>query len=1750
MKHGDAPAKRPVFGASALVAWTLAIAGMGMATQALAQQQPILPYQEYDKRIRSAEMAGALKSDLFGDSVSLYNGATDFSVVDIDVPGNNALPVQLRRRLQLQQRRMAYRPLGGFGDWDIDVPYIHGTFDSQYKWNSGSGDLTNRCSQPWYPRTVLPFRIEDIWAGNHLHLPGSGDREVLRRTDATVPSDGSSYPWSAAGFVAIRCVAASGYNGEGFEAVTTDGTTYTFDVGVERSAGAISKGSMRTRTTVYLMASQVTDRHGNWVKYNYSGGLLQSISSNDGRSITLQYSGGHISAATVNGRTWQYAYAPYGSSGVYTSRLIEVVQPDSSTWTYSYNSALDPQYVPLDIPADNRCLEHPVATDDFTLTVKHPSNAVGTFDFGLRRHRRSGTPENACVVDNPTYPQTYRLATPDYFDVYSLKKKTVSGPGLSPLVWQYSYDNVPSQRTSGLVPCLSCQQSKTNVVLEPDGSWKEFDYGVLYALNDGRLLETRTYSSAGSELESNTNQYVTESEAANMPFPDIYGTSWSGGDPSNTRIRPVKTTTVQRGPLTFTNNVTLFDEFARSVTVVKSSSQGYTRTDGATYSDDLADWILGQPATTTVNGVQESRTDYDTSARPIRQYMFGQLRQTLTYNSDGTVATVKDGRNNVTTLSSWKRGVPQAISYADGTTESAVVDNNGWITRTTNEAGFATNYGYDAMGRIASITHPTGDSTAWNVTQQTFAPAAASAYGIPAGHWRQTISTGNARTIRYFDALWRPLLVREYDTASAAATQRLTRHTYDHEGRTTFSSYPVASATSLAGITVGTTTTFDVLGRTRKIVQASELGPLTTTINYESTNGYKIATNPRGKVTRTWYKAFDVPTEDWPVAITYPGGRTDIERDAWGKARSITRSDMSGTSAVTRHYIYDSRQQLCKTVEPETLSTVLGYDAAGNLSWSASGQNYPALACESSVPSGIKITRTYDARNRVQTLTFPDGNGNQTWGYTPDGLPQQVVTYNDGGTSSVTNAYTYNRRRLLASETMTPLGQTAWSIGYQYNPNGHLASLQYPGGLVLDHAPNALGQQTRAGSYATNVSYFPNGAIKQFTYGNGIVHTLTQNTRGLPERSRDAYGSTAFHDDSMDYDQNGNVLAISDGLPGARGNRDLSYDGLDRLTAANSPMFGQASYSYDALDNLRTVSVAGRNHTYEYDSRQQLTNVRNSSGATVIGLGYDAQGNLANKNGAEFDFDLGNRLRQAVGIETYRYDAHGRRFEADHPALGSIRSMYGQDGVLRYQRDLRKGKATSYVMLGSSLVAEVQDTFAPGTPVLTVPSYSANGAYQVQWTATPSSTRYELQESTNGGTWQGSYSGTSTSRSLTGKSSAEYRYRVRACNTSDCSGWSAIHAITVELPPSSAPVVTLPSTAPNGGFTASWTVAPGSTEYVLQESANSGAWSTIYTGASLSRVFSGKAAGSYAYRVKGCNPAGCGPLSTTKSVQSIYAPSSGPSLTLASQSLTGAYVVSWAGVATAASYQLEQRVGSGSWTLLQSGTALSRSVSGAAAGQYSYRVKACNDAGCGPLSAAKTILVTLKPTAVPTLTVPAQGLNGSYSISWTSVATATTYQLQERIGSGAWTNIQNTSSRSRGFSGRAAGTYSYRVRGCNIAGCASFSAIKATTVILPPPVPSITQAHKVLMINTPGTLQTCTVRWTSATGANEYQLQAVGGSTLYTGPETSVSSGPYSAQYCAPSYVVRSCNVAGCSAWSPPRTQTVETIDYGGGDPL
>lgn len=176
-------------------------------------------YLEYRKQVETAQKLSTLKDGLFGENVSLYNGKTEFANVDIDVPGNSALPVQLRRRFSVELDLVGSTSfnanIDGVGGWEVDVPSLSGTFPT-------SGWPDDRCTGTMVPGHPPIFQLTEIWQGNTVHIPGDGDRALLGVLASTpVPTDGVQRKWTTAQRDAIDCIPMkSGLTGEGFRLKT------------------------------------------------------------------------------------------------------------------------------------------------------------------------------------------------------------------------------------------------------------------------------------------------------------------------------------------------------------------------------------------------------------------------------------------------------------------------------------------------------------------------------------------------------------------------------------------------------------------------------------------------------------------------------------------------------------------------------------------------------------------------------------------------------------------------------------------------------------------------------------------------------------------------------------------------------------------------------------------------------------------------------------------------------------------------------------------------------------------------------------------------------------------------------------------------------------------------------------------------------------------------------------------------------------------------------------------------------------------------------------------------------------------------------------------------------------------------------------------------------------------------------------------------------------------------------------------
>lgn len=642
-------------------------------------------------------------------------------------------------------------------------------------------------------------------------------------------------------------------DGEGFEVHTPDGLVYRFDWMVYRPIEDLTKPedarfvtppeggdalllpghqsrqsdpglATMPRVKGMLFPTRVTDRFGHWVDYQWNPNApaqLKKILADDGRTITFEYAPttNRISRITatsstlVGGRSWNYGYL--SSPGTASDgSLTSVRLPDTTEWTFGLSALFN---------AKGRYTEAPLcgfsgSADSLpesvrpTGWVRHPSGAKATFTLDAVLQTRTHLPW--CNEIHQAEAQTPPSAV-----FMSIREKRVEGAGLPFTNWEYAYDLPPSCWLPGdggethSVPCTATSRGHKTVMLtqtEGDATTAvtEYRFGTRVKDNDGKLLRIRQ-GNGGSPMSIREFIYA---EPSHPQFPNPIGAVLS----SRIDEKAVNTLSLQqrkqevRDGATYVNEEFDYDKYGYPTKIVRSNSTGPSKTEVIEYQHFDGAWVLGQTRRVrdhSTAGTIEREFVYDTTLlKPTHRYVFGRLDATLTYytpssnpGAAGLLATVKDGGNKVTRLNNYHRGLPRQIVFHDGSSQSATINDYGEITSMTDELGYTTSYQYDNLGRLSKITHPTSDSTAWTSTDITFAPyTGTDHFGLGAGHWKQSITTGDLRKEIHFDALWRPVLTHEWDNATNRPRgDRFVLRRFDADGRETFASYPRSTVGSV-----------------------------------------------------------------------------------------------------------------------------------------------------------------------------------------------------------------------------------------------------------------------------------------------------------------------------------------------------------------------------------------------------------------------------------------------------------------------------------------------------------------------------------------------------------------------------------------------------------------------------------------------------------------------------------------------------------------------------------------------------------------------------------------------------------------------------------------------------------------------------------------------------------------------------------------------------------------------------------------
>jgi hypothetical protein len=570
-----------------------------------ASAQIVSTDKTYDERLRQAQIS-ALGTDLFGDQINLKDGTVQFSQTDVSLATNSDLRVEFTRRTPRQKQGLdrAQMPLGA--GWEMDVPYMMATYDTRRGWDARGS--TARCSStslqpsewvgpsPNYNTRVMPFSM--YWSGIYINIPRAGYESLLKlKSGHTVPQDGVTYIGSTNSFWRVGCLATiKNGAGEGFFVRLPNGKKYYFDWMAARNAwdvldsdyyrdangdGTNPTGLLVPTSDVFLYATKVEDRFGNYLEYEYDAvnkHQLKSVSSNDGVRIDLVYdSYGKVAEVKTSDRVWTYKYA----DSYYGKKLSEVILPDQSSWSFPagtayHNGAMWWYMLPVGLPGGfymNSCAEDatgyrsqdtPNSADVTTITMKHPSGAIGEFTWRPLIHGSDNTPGGCGLFGTSSSSFWFgSYGIPSAYLARSLTTKKITGPGLAPATWTYTYQS----RWSFSHSCTGTICRSSTIETRPDGSTVEYVFGNIYTANAGDLL-VKTVKQGSTVLEQTSYQMATTP----VNYPETAGDLLAEGNPLTTKLRPNNRVEIRRDGRLFTKSVEQFDQFAQPARVVKSSA--------------------------------------------------------------------------------------------------------------------------------------------------------------------------------------------------------------------------------------------------------------------------------------------------------------------------------------------------------------------------------------------------------------------------------------------------------------------------------------------------------------------------------------------------------------------------------------------------------------------------------------------------------------------------------------------------------------------------------------------------------------------------------------------------------------------------------------------------------------------------------------------------------------------------------------------------------------------------------------------------------------------------------------------------------------------------------------------------------------------------------------------------------------------------------------------------------------------------
>jgi len=681
--------------------------------------------------------------------------------------------------------------------------------------------------------------------------------------------------------------------------------------------------------------------------------------------------------------------------------------------------------------------------------------------------------------------------------------------------------------------------------------------------------------------------------------------------------------------------------------VLVSQTKGYGSSVAAT-TTYLNDPATGQPVQVTDPNGQVVATSYDSHGNPLAVTVdpgsSPHLNRTTyaTYNSFNEPLTQTDG-NGVTATYSYSAdgdltSVSRPLTGTSQTQTTTYTYGNstypGDVTSMTDPDGKITYYGYDSDGNRVETKDPLGNVTAsvfngdgwptasytpkagctWNSTPPT---GCSSSYETqyqynPFGEATKTTDPLGDVTKSTYDANGNRLTFQDGNQsgstcATTGSSRECTAYVYDYDNELT--------TTYRAD---GTTLVTDYNADGTVADQKDGLGNKIISYGYNALAQVTSTTDALNNVTSyTLDGVGNILTKEDPVSgATCTGtkvGCTTYTYDAANELKTVSYSDTPSENVTS--ITYDSDGQRTGMTDG-TGSSSWSYDSLNRLTGYTNG-NGATVSYGYTYGSGP----TYDLKDQVRSITYPNSVGTVTQSWNDDGTLASVEDWNsktvtfgydadanlhtitDPSTTNVTDTFGYNDADQMTSVSDSN-GSTLFSATYGRDSDGQLTSDSSQASNQADYQYTGLNQLCYAGSSNSSACSSPPSnsypyafsAADNLTTMENAAHTgtNTQQFNNADElcwtvsgSSSNACGTAPTGATSFGYDNKGNRTSA---VPSSGSATCDSYDQANRLTSiktgtgssCTSPTtVGTYAYDGDGLRESKTVSGTTTQFTWD-----------------------------------------------------------------------------------------------------------------------------------------------------------------------------------------------------------------------------------------------------------------------------------------------------------------------------------------------------------------------------------------------------------------------------------------------------------------------------------------------------------------------------------------------------------------------------------------